>query len=277
MTRPAFSVVIPVFNRRRALYHTLSGIADAAGATPVEVLLVDNNSDTEPPLPVYEAFREHLDVTLLLQPRLPHTFALCRARNLGARIAKHAWLVCLDGDCIPGPRFFDTLSRLAQPGRLLVGARQFVRERDCRPGVHLDRLARVPSASNYGLPVDRRADKLPQLGSVAHPWAYCHGGNLAFERSLAQSVGGFDEAYDGRWGYEDIDFAWKMVVQGGAVPTWNPGLDVYHQEADHEEPQTAQRFDKATNDNWHRVCSRIPGFHEHKLAEYRQLSAQIVV
>ena len=56
-------------------------------------------------------------------------------------------------------------------------------------------------------------------------------------------MGGYDEIFDGCWGYEDVDFAHRMITCGGAQPVYLPGIDCYHQDSALSNRQN--RFDKA--------------------------------
>jgi hypothetical protein len=140
----------------------------------------------------------------------------------------------------------------------------------------LKELPKVPSKSNYELPVDRRLPVIQMLPNIDHPWDYMHGCNVVFRREDALTIGGYDEAYDGRWGFEDIDFAYRLITDGGVIPRYGTGLHVYHQEDDDEKAYSA-RTDKSSNPNWARVCALIPGYQEYKAAKYQALSSDIKV
>ena len=112
-------------------------------------------------------------------------------------------------------------------------------------------------------------------------------------------IGGYDEVYDGWWGYDDIHFAWEMIVKGGCIPVvlggtevrqplnheTNENVDVlslslcmceclcqvYHQEpygsgwtpvggVINKDGSSNPRLNKAANPNWKRICDTIPGY-----------------
>lgn len=273
-----FSVIIPAHNRARTLSNTLAGVCAAARGHEVEVIVVDNHSTTEPPGPVIADFAGQIPITLLKQNRNAPSFSLCRARNMAAACAVHDYVVFLDGDCVPCRRYFDVAAQHVAPDRILVGIRRFIREIDIRqPRLaavdHLPTLPQVRSVSNYALSVDRRLRYLPHLSESPHPWGYCHGGNLVMPRAQVCAVR-YDEAYDGCWGYEDVDFAFRAIRSGNEA-VYVPGMDAYHQEHPGEDPNTMVRKDKAQNPNWLRICAQIPGFEAHKRAEFRDLGAQV--
>ena len=56
-------------------------------------------------------------------------FTAARARNLGALHAQADYVVFLDGDCVPGPRFAEHHRALAQQGHFVNGSRVLLSER----------------------------------------------------------------------------------------------------------------------------------------------------
>jgi len=280
-----YSVIIPCHNAPRLLERTLAGLVGAArrSSRRLEVILVDNNSRGSTVFDIHNRYADQLEVSLISQPRLRHPFALSRARNAGLRLARGAWVVCLDADCIPAASYFEVLDAVLcdESARLLTGPRIFVQAEGLRPddivadASLLSRLPRVASASNYGLPVDRRCRWLGRIDRVEHPWAFFHGCNMVFQRDRALAAGGFDEAYDGTWGYEDQDFAWRLIAQQACRPRAIDALRVYHQEPDRDLPQP-DRFSRSGNPNWARICNRIPGFEDFKRGQYREIGLPMV-
>ena len=64
-----------------------------------------------------------------------------------------------------------------------------------------------------------------------HPYPFnCfHGCNIAFRRQDALAVGMFDEQFDGRFGYEDIEFGGRLW-QMGCFIAYLPNATVCHLE-----------------------------------------------
>jgi glycosyltransferase involved in cell wall biosynthesis len=275
-----YSVIIPCHNAPRLLERTLAGIIAAARRSShrLEVILVDNNSHGLTVFDLHTRYADQLEIFLVSQPRLRHPFALSRARNAGLRLARGPWVVCMDADCIPASCYFEVLDRVLsdESPRLLTGRRIFVQAEALRPDEILEdasvlsRLPRVASASNYGLSVDRRCRWLGRIDRVEHPWALFHGCNMTFQRDRALAAGGFDEGYDGTWGYEDQDFAWRLITDQDCRPGAVDALRVYHQEPDRDLPQP-DRFSKTDNPNWARICHRIPGFEAFKRGQYEEI------
>jgi glycosyltransferase involved in cell wall biosynthesis len=283
---PLVTVAIPCHNEVGLLANVLAGMTAQRGGTgDLEIILVDNNSD-DPGLERLAArYRETLGLRLVRQPPLEHPMSLCRARNRALALARGTWFWTLDADCIPNPGYLaavrTAVDERREPRLMLTGERIFVDGRGLSEdaiiagngGLHM--APRVRSDANYGLLRDRRFPFVERLPHVEHPWDHMHGGNTFFRTDVAREVGGYDEGFDGNWGYEDDEFAYRMISRGGSVPQFDPGLSVYHQEP--TTPPSYDRLEKAANPNWHRVCSAIPGYRDYKLAGYRQRGVEIRV
>lgn len=281
------SVVIPSHNNAALLAKSLAAfVAQRPHGLTFEVIVVDNNSGDDAIAALQLAFRDKLTLTVVLQPRLSHPFALCRARNIGIRLARGEWIVSMDADTIPNTNYLKNLGRLiakwgdkpviAACERHFVSADHLQPEDIMRDASLLEALPRVASPSNYDLPQDRRLPAMEQLPHLEHPWDYMHGCNVIYRREDALKINGYHEAYDGRWGFEDIDFAYRMITQAYAQPLYARGLHVYHQDIP-EEKSSTNRTAKSSNPNWARICELIPGYKEYKVSKYRQLSDSIEV
>jgi len=221
-----------------------------------------------------------------LEPVVHFPFALCRARNLGLKLAQGDWIVVMDADIIPNRNYMkvlaDYIKKWGKSSIISTCERQFVladsvdADSIIRAPAILEKLPIAKSPSNYGLPVDRRLPAMLRLPNIDHPWDYMHGCNVIFRREDALMIGGYDESYDGRWGFEDIDFAYRMITKAKCKPMYAKGLHVYHQDLPEDKPQT-NRNAKSENPNWARICNLILGYKEYKVAKYRQLSDSIQV
>jgi glycosyltransferase involved in cell wall biosynthesis len=284
-----FSVIIPCRDRLEPLRFVLASFCRQHHAPPFEILLIDNNSDADIGQ-VHADYKTMLDLTLLRMPPLPHRFALCKARNMGLLLARYPWVISLDSDCVLNDGYLGALAmRCDADPRILVGERVFCNiagqevEAYLRGVVQPEDWPRVKSLSNYYQLVDRRMPQLAQLEEStqgSHPWAYVHGGNCSFRRADAIEVGGFDESFDGCWGYEDIDFAHRLSQHTHASIEYEAGMLTYHVEVAEIAPdpgRLAEMMDKTTNRNWRRITKRIAGFEDFKKAQYAQIADTISV
>lgn len=281
------SFIIPTYNNADLLAKTLAGlVAQKHNSLSWEVIVIDNNSVDESVALVHRKFRSVLPITLILQSQLPHPFALSKARNLGIRLARGEWIASIDADTIPNQNYLNTLESRIKEWKnisvIMTSERNFISTSEVDPRdimtnpILLEQLPIVLSSSNYGLIHDRRLPIMKSLPDIEHPWDYMHGCNVIFRRKDALKIGGYEEAYDGQWGFEDIDFAYRMITENQCIPYYVPGLHVYHQDLSGRQP-SINRNDKSTNPNWARICQKIPGYQDYKIAKYRKLSNEIKV
>jgi glycosyltransferase involved in cell wall biosynthesis len=103
--RFTFSVVVPTYNRPKALGRLLEALGEQDfPAGEFEVILVDDGSD--PPIqPAARSFGDGLNLAVLRQANL----GPAAARNHGAGLAKGRYLVFTDDDCRPDPGWLSAL------------------------------------------------------------------------------------------------------------------------------------------------------------------------
>lgn len=278
-----FSVIIPTFNHIDFLRATLTSLLWQKDDLELEVLVIDNNSNAENPDLIYREFFGKLDMYLIKQPRLPNPYALCKARNIAMKLAKYPWIITLDADIVINPNYLKNLNDFIRLHKdsIITAERIFIdssqlSELTIEGPNWMDGQKRVKSPANYYLMDDRRLPMLKIIDQQPHPWAYMHGCNMIYPKTPALSIGGYNEAYDGNWGYEDVDFAYRLITQQNINPAYCVGLYCYHLEPPLSNIEETKRFDKKHNPNWIRICATIPGFKEFKEAEYHQISEKIV-
>ncbi len=268
-----FSFIIPCYNRLPALRNVLQGLCWQKSRTPFEVILVDNNSDKYSLADLHRQFRHRLNLQILQQAGLTTHVAMSSARNKGIRHAHYPWLVFLDSDIILPHHYLAELTDIVSDKQsvIITAERLFIRRADIEPLTiaSLEAAERIASSSNYHQVNDRRFPHLYNLATHDHPWAFFHGCNVICRKQDVVHAGAFDEAYDGHWGYEDIDFAHRMIAKRGCTPLYEPQLYCYHQE---EETVDIERFDKSANPNWERICDRIAGYRTFKTEHYRLIN-----
>lgn len=274
-----FSFILPSFNHIDLLRATLTSLVWQKDVKDFEVIVVDNNSSEENPDIIYQEFYDRLNLYLIKQPKLAHTYSLCKARNCAIRLAHYPWIVSLDADIVLNPKYLKNLKKAVEKEdrailtaeRIFIDSTQ-VKEITLKDPSWPEKQKVVISPANYNQSQDRRLSALKQLPHISHPWAYMHGCNVVYPRELAVEIGGYDEAFDGNWGYEDVDFAHRLISEKHVKPLYCPGIFCYHLENPKDE---MNRFDKKNNPNWKRICEKIPGFKEYKEAEYHELSKDI--
>lgn len=262
------SIVITAFNEHHELINTIAGIAVQIEQNPsinVEIVIVDNGSSPRLET-ILDVKQLDAPISFIWRSPVERNFRPGSARNIGIGASKGDFILFLDGDCIPGPSFlwdhWDLLKTSAQPV-VTLGHRIFIDGRDVTPVVirkyqcDLYHIPEVASSSNYWLSKDRRLKEFEIFDCHPMPFHCCHGCNLGIRRVDLDNVGGFDEDFDGYWGYEDIEFGHRMWWAQGAKILYLRTAFVYHQEA--KVVSVAKRTCEARR-NYTIACKKIPGF-----------------
>jgi len=197
-TQPRYSIVIPTYQRPDGLHDCLGAIAAMPGPKgEFEVIVVDDGgtSDTGN---VVEPFKAELNLTLIRQENQ----GPAAARNAGARQAKGDYVLFIDDDCVPGPRWLESIeSRLGGEQRLAVGGR-------CRNGL---------DENIYSIAQQMLLDYLySHYNSDPDHARFCPSNNLAVPRQAFLDLGGFDTKFPYPGG-EDRDFSVRWIESGARL------------------------------------------------------------
>ena len=213
------SVVVPYYEAPDALDLTLAALERQTYPRDLfEVIVVDDGSSVplEPPV------SSPLDVRVIHQEDLG--FGLARARNNGARAARHPILVFLDCDMLPEDGWLAAHARWHHlAGDLLtLGFRAHVDVGGIDAAAIRHRTGTLAGLFK-GRRVDRpewiefhmaRTDELTIVSDDI--FRVVTGGNLGVGRWFFDQVGGFDGSFD-RWGMEDTEFGYRAFTRGGPL------------------------------------------------------------
>ena len=235
------SVVVPYYEAPEALDLTLAALERQTYPRDLfEVIVVDDGSS----VPLEPPESSPLDVRVLHQEDLG--FGLARARNNGARAARHPILVFLDCDMLPEAGWLAAHARWHHLAAdlLTLGFRAHV-----DVGGFDAAAIRHRTGTLADLFKDRRVDR-PE-------WIEFHmartdeltlesddifrvvtGGNLGVRRWFFDHVGGFDESFN-RWGMEDTEFGYRAFTHGGPLVPVRDAL-CWHQ-GEGADPNAAER------------------------------------
>jgi chondroitin synthase len=213
------SVVISHFKARELLERCLFGLTiQSYPANLIEVIISDDGS-VDQLTGIVDDFRNCLNIKILSHNH--NGFRLATVRNNGILLANGNVIICLDCDIIPVPelveahlRWFHVSNNVAT-----IGVRRYIDVHDIHPSEvpllmpKLRDYPEVPSASNHYRMIDKRLDELSYLKKHPYPCNCFHGCNIAFRKDSAVKVGLFDEGFNGHWGYEDIEFGYRLFKE----------------------------------------------------------------
>ena len=251
------SVVVTTYNRPDALTAVLRSLGKQDDRD-FEVVVADDGSgpDTEA---VIKRAQATLPVPLSHVWQEDAGFRAGAARNRATARARGDYLIYLDGDCLVPHHFVRAHRALAEPGWCVTGGRVLLSEAFTR-----DSLSAQTSVEDWGITDAtiaairgkvNRAFSLPwlplgplrKLGS--RRWQRLRGCNFSLFRTNIEHINGFDECFEG-WGFEDSDFAARLIESGVRLKNGRLATNVYHL-WHRENERTAQ------GENWQRLQSRI--------------------
>ena len=190
---PAFSVIVPTYERPEALRRCLEGLANLEH-TSWDVVVINDGGETSFQR-LDEGLRSRLPLRLL---EAPHS-GPAAARNRGARLAEGQFLAFTDDDCVPEPDWLTAFQR----GFETTGA-------DALGGECLNpHGTNIPAMTWHLYSAFMREQTRDRSGNDL----MIPSNNVAYRREAFWAAGGFDESFPAAAG-EDIDLAYRVVERG---------------------------------------------------------------
>jgi glycosyltransferase involved in cell wall biosynthesis len=206
---------VTTYNRPDALERTLEGLG-MQDRVPGQVLVADDGSTTdtadlvrrwsaEAPFPLHHVWHED------------RGFRAAAIRNKAIRESSGAYIVFLDGDCVPDRYFIGDHLDLALPGRFFQGKRVILGPRwagtfragNIRTGAGRLRMALSSQVGNRHHLV--RLPLVPAVTSTS--MSGIRSCNMGIFRTDLEAVNGFNEDFVG-WGREDSELAVRLYRYG---------------------------------------------------------------
>ena len=189
---PAFSIVIPTYQRRDVVRASVEALAriDYPGNREL-IVVVDGSTDG-----TVDAL-SRIDCSFPFRIIEQRNSGAASARNRGAAEASHEIILFLDDDMIADSALLDEHARCYRAGTdAVVG--DTVLDPESPPGFLSESIRAWIDASRIGAPL-----------TAFDVWA----GQLSVRRSVFEELGGFDESFtsNGAFANEDADFGVKLL------------------------------------------------------------------
>lgn len=212
---PRVSIVIPVYNKVAYTVACLRSLAEHAGATPFEVVVVDDGSSDATP-------QRLADVGGIRALRNERNLGFIGSCNAGAAASRGDYVLFLNNDTVVTPGWLDALVRCIEeaPGAGLVGAKLVY------PDGRLQEAGGIVFNDASGWNVGRFEDPEDPRYNFRREADYCSGAAIMLRRDLFARLGSFDARYTPAY-YEDTDLA--FAVRAAGLKVWyEPAATVVH-------------------------------------------------
>jgi GT2 family glycosyltransferase len=229
------SVVVTTYNRSDALVQVLKGLSHQEDSN-FEVIVADDGSS-----PIHQdairtaATESGLRITHVWHPDIGFTASL--VRNRGVSVSSGAYIVFLDGDCVPEIDFLQQHRRLRESGCLVNGSRVML-SASFTQQIVVNSLPIFGRSASYWMRKRLAGDASKLSGLFRFPdWELrkkkdfslrgIRSCNMGVWRSDFEMVNGFDESFVG-WGHEDADFVLRMHNAGVLRKNGFCATEVFH-------------------------------------------------
>ena len=208
----AYSVIINTFERPASLSRTLETLARQKGIGEVEIIVVDDGSETDQSA-IDRQWKKKLNFRYM---KIRHA-GRGGARNRGVKAASGDRVIFLGDDILVRPGW---LERHIETGRerpetAIIGPNPLQLQKpkiaDCSPAF-----------LRWADPIDFNAIKDPNNAG----FLYFTTGNLSMDRAMFLDLGGFDENFKS-YGWEDIDLGYRFHHAGGKI-VFDPAARAIH-------------------------------------------------
>ncbi|QNN43956.1 glycosyltransferase [Pedobacter roseus] len=266
MKNPILSVIIPTYNRKGLLDHTLMSITNQKiDLETIEVIIADDGS-TDNTEELVEKYSGILNISYYYQE--DEGYRVASARNLGITNANGEILFFVDSgillskDCISQ----HISSHKGSLNSVVIGTVLGVEEEYDNNKTLLKQIdlsaientiAKIQSENIY-LDIREKVFKscLDNLMSLKAPWALCWTGNLSLRRSMLIEVGEFDIAFDKNWGVEDIDLGYRLFLKGAFFKLNRLALSLHYPHySDTRGKLEQEKINKRYFDNKHQILA----------------------
>ncbi|MGC3945849.1 MAG: glycosyltransferase [Chryseolinea sp.] len=207
------TLIITTYNRTDALELVLLS-ALRLTVMPEEIIIADDGSTNET-RNLVAAYASRFNIPLKHCWHPDEGFRLSTIRNKAIAMATQPYIVMVDGDMVLPKTFIEDHKRAAWRGRMVQGSRVLLGEELTRRSLH----DKATHFSFFTSGLSNRKNTLRNsfmrllLSYYSQNIFRVRGANMAFWRSDAIAVNGFNEDFVG-WGREDSEFVARMLHAG---------------------------------------------------------------
>lgn len=219
-TAPAASVIIAVYNHFEWLRLILDALRMQTEKN-FEVIIADDGSNEETVENIKRYIAQHPEISIRHSWQEDEGWRKNKSLNKAVRAAKSDYLIFVDGDCVPHPKFIEDHLRLRRHRTVIVGRRVDMSEEISRivenwstlPEDYFSRVQRAIVNNLSKSPISRtfpqlkRTIRLPfffgrPIGTRPHGFLGC---NMGMYKADLEALNGFDEDYVNPSTGEDTD------------------------------------------------------------------------
>lgn len=238
------SVIISIYKDVKALKAILDAL-QVQTTLEFEIIVSEDGESQE----VKEFLKSYsCKIPLIHSTQEDKGFRKNRALNSALRKSTGDYLIFIDGDCVPHPRFVEQHQLLSEKDKYLAGRRVMVGPKFSeRFYGDFDIKAFSSSFLRKVLPLtlDKttffeegifiKSEKINNFLMKNHPPKWLLGCNFSCYKQALLDINGFDEDYENPAHGEDTDIEWRLQKAGYSLKSVRHRAIVYH--LDHKESQ----------------------------------------
>jgi len=260
------SVIVPTYNCRDFLARSLDGLKlQTYPSHLIEVIIADDGS-SDGLISFIKNYKSPWKLVIVSQE--DKGFRIASIRNKAILKAQGDIIVNLDADMFPLPEFLSEHLKIFHVSDEVIGIgpRRFVDMRHITHPIALSDLANIKklpdvlSSSNWFLPKDRRLSEFEHFQKHPMPFHLFHGCNVSYRKKDALDVGLYSEDFDGHWGWEDVEFAYRLW-KNDMIFLYIPRAAAFHQESQLNSHEQKVKDDQI---NFELACDKIQGLRRFK-------------
>ncbi|MFV0527835.1 MAG: glycosyltransferase family 2 protein [Lachnospiraceae bacterium] len=222
---PLVSIVIPNKDEQETLLTCLQSIRSRSSYTNYEIIIVENNSETEEIFACYEELKkqEHIKIITWNQP-----FNYAAINNFAVAQARGDYILFLNNDVevITQTWLEEMIGNLQRPQVAVVGAKLYYPDDTIQHAGCIVGMGGV--AGHIFTDMDRKRSGYLHKASIQQNMSAVTAACMMVEKSAFLEVGGFTEEL--AVAFNDVDFCLKIRSHGFLI-VYNPFVELYHFES----------------------------------------------